>query len=87
MQEFDEMIRLYKKQDITGLYDLVAKEEGFPKFKSRFISGRNKTWVPRIKTIIHKKNSFIAVGAGHLWGEEGLINLLREEGYEVRPVK
>lgn len=33
------------------------------------------------------KPSFFAVGAGHLGGTQGLINLLRKEGYRVTPLK
>ena len=33
-----------------------------------------------------KKNIFIAVGAGHLVGENGVIDLLKKEGYTLRPL-
>ena len=34
-----------------------------------------------------QKPVFFAVGAGHLWGENGLISLLRKEGYTVEPLR
>lgn len=37
--------------------------------------------------LINEKSTFIAVGALHLCGDEGLINLLREKGYTVSLVK
>ena len=39
-----------------------------------------------IDSIIRKNSTFCAVGAGHLGGDEGLIQLLRKKGYKVRPV-
>lgn len=40
-----------------------------------------------IPTLINEKSTFIAIGALHLCGDEGLISLLRKKGYTVRPVK
>jgi len=50
------------------------------------VSGRNKKWIPVIKSNIQECPCLIAVGAGHLPGKEGLINLLRKEGYRVKPL-
>lgn len=55
-----------------GLYNMVA--------------GRNKKWITVIKSNIQNCSCLIAVGAGHLPGKEGLINLIRKEGYTVKPV-
>jgi uncharacterized protein YbaP (TraB family) len=41
----------------------------------------------QFNTIMKKESVFIAVGAGHLVGEMGLISLLRKEGYTVRPIE
>ena len=35
---------------------------------------------------MQSKSCFIAVGAGHLAGENGLINLLKKQGYTVEPI-
>jgi uncharacterized protein YbaP (TraB family) len=48
---------------------------------------RNKNWMPLIKKAIAAKPTFFAVGAGHLGGKTGVINLLRTQGYKVTPVK
>ena len=41
----------------------------------------------KLKELLPEKSILIAVGAGHLPGEKGVINLLRKEGYEVTPVE
>lgn len=48
------------------------------------LSQRNKKWMAKIPRIINHHSTLIAVGAAHLFGNEGLIDLLREEGYDVR---
>jgi uncharacterized protein len=47
---------------------------------------RNKLWMKRIPDLIIKNSCFIAVGAGHLVGETGLINQLRKLGFTVEPI-
>ena len=50
------------------------------------LDDRNKNWVGQLKNILKEKNIFIAVGAGHLVGKNGLIELLKKEGYTVKPL-
>ena len=50
------------------------------------ITDRNLIMAAGIDTIIRSQTSFIAVGAGHIGGEEGLVSLLRKKGYAVRRV-
>ncbi len=51
------------------------------------LDARNKNWVIQLKQIMKKKVLFTAVGAGHLMGKNGLINLLRAEGFTVRALE
>ncbi|MEO5892360.1 MAG: TraB/GumN family protein, partial [Ferruginibacter sp.] len=43
-------------------------------------------WVNQLKTIMKTESVFVAVGAGHLVGNEGLISLLKKEGYVLKPI-
>jgi len=52
-----------------------------------FLDVRNENWMEKIPALIQEKPSFIAVGALHLTGEMGLIELLRNEGYRVEPLQ
>ncbi|MCX2745076.1 TraB/GumN family protein [Mangrovivirga sp. M17] len=54
--------------------------------KNMLLRDRNREWLNKIPALIKDKNSFIAVGAGHLVGEEGLISGLRKLGFKVAPV-
>lgn len=47
---------------------------------------RNNNWVKKMPEIMNGKSTFFAVGAGHLIGETGVINLLRKQGYTVKAI-
>lgn len=88
VEEFQDMIELYKEQDIDGLYTYIEKETGGSGgvMQTALLDKRNKAWIPKIKEMSAKNKVFYAVGAGHLSGESGVLNLLRKEGYKVTPV-
>ena len=85
--EFDEMIRLYKNQDLDSMQNMVgASEFGSDKYEDLLLNDRNKKWVKELNAIMKTESVFVAVGAGHLSGDNGLINLLKKEGYNVEPL-
>lgn len=47
------------------------------------ISGRNQQWMDQLLPTLNQTRSFVAVGALHLPGEQGLLNLLHQEGFTV----
>ena len=55
-------------------------------YKRILITSRNRTWLPRIRQHLNQEQSLIAVGENHLYGEQGLIQLLSEQGYKLVPV-
>jgi uncharacterized protein YbaP (TraB family) len=65
---------------------MVESSPELMEFEDILLTNRNIAWVPQVTDLIFKKPSFIAVGAAHLAGENGLINLLRKEGFTVTPV-
>ena len=67
--------------------DLDDEAEAYAQFEDRIIRMRNHVMAERAAPILETGNAFIAVGALHLPGEEGLIALLREDGYEVSLVE
>jgi uncharacterized protein YbaP (TraB family) len=81
----EEMIQLYKKQNINGLYNLILQSKEMKGHEDKLLIQRNENWVTQFAKLLVGKSSFIAVGAGHLAGEKGLIQLLRKAGYTVEP--
>jgi len=87
-KQFEEMIEAYKAQDIEKLGEFVqTDDDGLGNYEDILIFNRNRNWVEKLKKLMPEKSLTIAVGAGHLAGEKGVIKLLRKEGFKVRPVK
>jgi len=82
--KIQEMIDLYVDQDLKGLYEFTAQSPEMEGYQDLMLDNRNENWIPKMKEMMEKKVSFFAVGAGHLWGEKGIINLLKKEGYQLR---
>jgi len=83
---FHKMIDLYKAQDIRGLHQCMLQQPEYEKYEELLINQRNRNWIAVIKKLIQPEKIFIAVGAGHLPGEQGVIRLLEQEGYVLKPL-
>ena len=87
-EEFDTMLELYKAQQLDAMQKMLSKSEaGADQYEDILLTGRNRNWVAQLKEIMKNESVFVAVGAGHLVGSSGLINLLREAGYKVEPLE
>ena len=74
---FQEMQKIYLSQNIDDLYIFMKKESGSPVISSRaFLEDRNQKWIPQMERMMGNKSVFFAVGAAHLGGQEGVIELL-----------
>lgn len=86
--EFETMLRFYKNQNLDSIKTMLGKSEfGSEKYDDLLLTNRNKKWVKKLNTIMKKESVFVAVGAGHLVGEHGLISLLKKQGYTVKPLE
>ncbi len=86
-KEFDDMVDLYKEQNLDAMQNMLLKSEfGSDKYEDLLLKNRNRNWVSQLKKIMKQESVFVAVGAGHLTGDDGLINLMRKEGYKVEPL-
>lgn len=82
-----EMVSAYKAQDLEKLETLVSKSDpAMADYMDLMLYGRNRKWVQQMPTLMSEGTLLFAVGAGHLPGEQGVINLLRKRGYVVSPV-
>lgn len=84
---YNKMLTFYKEQNLDSLLKMTLEDDLMKKLEDKALTGRNKDWIPKIEKIVNDKPAFIAVGAAHLPGETGVINLLREQGYTVNPLK
>ncbi len=90
MAEFPEMVAAYETGDLDKLYSEFAdKNEPCPSTpyeKDLLYKDRNHDWMTKLPALMKANPSFIAVGALHLAGPEGLLVLLDKAGYKVHPV-
>jgi uncharacterized protein YbaP (TraB family) len=79
---------LYTSQDLDGIQALSDKDDPeMNGYMDLLLYNRNKKWAKELDGLLRGKSLLVAVGAGHLPGREGVIELLRAEGYTVDPVK
>ena len=95
---FETLLALYDRRQVTALCsELIplmkaldppseASDAMLARMESDLIVKRNHRMAERAEAFLTKGNAFIAVGALHLPGAEGLVELLRQAGYKVTPV-
>ncbi len=83
-KEYRKTAFLYEKMDILALYHHAKGSMG--KLRKPLVYDRNVLMSERIFDLINEKPTFVAVGAGHLAGKKGVINLLKKKGLEVEAV-
>ncbi len=82
----------YYNQDLALIEEILTHPKMLNSEKKKLIyetinTKRNLYWIDKIKSAISEQSTFIMVGVAHLPGQKGIINLLRSEGYKVKPVK
>ncbi len=80
------LIEKYQKADIKGLYKAAKKD--LKSMRKELLYKRNKRLCNNTLSLLEQhKTVFIAVGAAHLAGENGMLRLLKKAGYKVVPVE
>ncbi len=79
--EFEEELTKWNEEDFgNGMQDKKDYQS------EHLLRERNEAWVPVIKENIAKRPCLIAVGCRHLLSADGLIAMLRREGYTIEPI-
>jgi uncharacterized protein YbaP (TraB family) len=86
-KQLAEMVESYKKEDLTRLSNQMSESPEWKGFEDILLANRNRNWISIMEAAMKQGSQMFAVGAGHLPGKEGVINLLRQAGYTVTPVK
>lgn len=85
---FNKMLTIYKNQETYKLALMMADTTfSGGENDDALLKNRNFNWVNQLKTILKTKNIFMAVGAGHLFGKDGLIIMLQNIGYQLRAIE
>ena len=82
-----KMKSLYLKGDADGLYKLTKNSFRYRQdYFNDFIPNRNKKMADSLELFMNKSSVFCVVGAAHLAGKDGLIDLMRKKNFKVRRV-
>ncbi len=90
-KQLEELIQAYLARDLVRLMEIVHKfkpddDRVYRTMMDRLLTKRNKIMAERMKTRLQEGNAFIAIGVGHLPGEQGVLHLLELSGYRVTAV-
>jgi uncharacterized protein YbaP (TraB family) len=82
-----EMVDVYRQQDLARMDSLMHKSDpGMEEYMDILLFDRNRRWTQEMPKLMAGQSLLFAVGAGHLPGDQGVINLLRKMGYSVKPI-
>ncbi|MEX2524923.1 MAG: TraB/GumN family protein [Gammaproteobacteria bacterium] len=90
-KDFEIMKSLYLQRDLKGLYihgqsHAFDDNSAYESLTERILHKRNHTMVERMQEYLEQGAAFIAVGAMHLPGEDGILNLLEKQGYRITKI-
>jgi uncharacterized protein YbaP (TraB family) len=88
--KLDDMIAAYDRGDLEALSAATLDPEEMrerPELYEKLLFQRNRAWMEVLQPLLAEGGVFVAVGAGHFVGEQGLLSLLRTAGYEIRRVE
>lgn len=88
----DDVIRAFYSQNLEGLKEAMDRKmntacDSTPEEDAQLINNRNADWLTKMPAIMAAHPTFFAVGAGHLPGDKGVLNLLRQAGYNVEGMR
>jgi len=89
IKDYYNLISYYlDEQDLEKIKNETMKATNESQvFRQIYFDDRNKLWLPKIEELMKDKPTFISIGALHMAGEDGIINLLRKQGYSVTSIE
>lgn len=84
-----EMVSAWRAGDVAALRRSLLEEmqRDYPAMYQQLLVERNRQWLPQLESLFEKPGTeLVLVGVGHMLGEQGLLTLLRQRGYQVEPV-
>ncbi len=85
-KEIQRIANVYASQNLDSIYTFLQTPEMQGVFGDALIKDRNIIMANRLEKLIHSEATFCAIGAAHLPGENGVLNLLKQKGYKLRAI-
>lgn len=88
----DRIVKAFYAQDLDGIKEAMDQKlrnscDSSPEEDALLVDNRNADWLTKMPALMAQKPTLFAVGAAHLPGQKGVLNLLRQAGYTVEGVK
>jgi uncharacterized protein YbaP (TraB family) len=85
--DFKEMLKAYDSQQSKLIYEISFKTSPEVLYlKDILLDNRNKNWVSYLQRNMFSNSYFVAVGAAHLAGDLGMVELLKKAGFKLEPI-
>lgn len=84
------LVEAYMAQDLNKLESIITNPElggDDDDAMDALIYSRNRNWVKKLQAMMPERACLVCVGAGHLPGAQGLLQLLRDQGFTVEPMQ
>ena len=84
------LVEAYMAQDLSKLEEIITNPElggADAEAMDALIYSRNRDWAEKLVKMMPERACLVCVGAGHLPGDQGLLQLLRNKGYTVEPMQ
>lgn len=86
-EPLEEIYSHYIKEDLAKMVEQVeTSDPTLAPYLEMLVYKRNENWIPSIIEAMKYGSCFFAVGAGHLGGEKGLLNLMIKNGFKINRV-
>lgn len=85
-EKIEELVSAWESGELEGLEETLMADFGdYPELYQRIITDRNREWVEQLTGYLEdgEQDYFVVVGALHMVGDEGVVELLRDAGYTV----
>lgn len=83
------LLRAYRKGNLAALAGLTLNPDELEKNPEHFellLFARNRNWMAMLQRELTRGGAFVAVGAAHYVGDDGLLELLRKAGFHITRV-
>jgi uncharacterized protein YbaP (TraB family) len=86
---FDQLIGAWRAGDLAEIEALfISDMQNYSELYAAILADRNLRWIPQINAFLKSPEiEFVLVGVAHAAGEDGILKLLRDQGYSVESVK
>lgn len=87
VRQGNELVENWFRHDLEKMYAVSLKGLDIFGGGDELLKKRNDKWMAILPGLMEKKSQFIAVGALHLAGPDGILQQLQQSGYTITPVK